>query len=178
MICNFYYLINWKQYLFICPRLFYGQLCATYENSSAQFRQAEEIRVKQPQLSGSNLIYYYVSHGLRTPGEEIAFTARPKINSHSQILRYGRNIFCLPHRPKFSDFFDLCLHWVSVVRDVSYHRRRTCEGFLPNSLRPMSYLGFIWDLYVLGLKSKFFVKKANQILKTMDKGLTVPRWVL
>ena len=57
-------------------------------------------------------------HGLRTPGEEIAFTAQPKINSHSQILRYGRSIFCLPHRPKFSDFFDLCLHWVSVVRDT------------------------------------------------------------
>ena len=25
-------------------------------------------------------------HGLRTPGEEIAFTARPKIHSHSQIF--------------------------------------------------------------------------------------------
>ena len=23
---------------------------------------------------------------------------------------------CLPHGPKFLDFFDLCLHWVSVVR--------------------------------------------------------------
>ena len=55
-------------------------------------------------------------HGLRTPGEEITFTARPKIHSHSQIFRYGRSIFCLPHRPKFSDFFDLRLHWVSVVR--------------------------------------------------------------
>jgi hypothetical protein len=25
------------------------------------------------------------THGLRTPGEEIAFTERPKIHSHSQI---------------------------------------------------------------------------------------------
>ena len=57
-------------------------------------------------------------HGLRTPREEIAFTARPKIHSHSQIFRYGRSIFCLPHRPKFSDFFDLCLHWVSIVRGL------------------------------------------------------------
>ena len=57
-------------------------------------------------------------HGLRTPREEIAFTARPKTHSHSQIFRYGQSIFCLPHRPKFSDFFDLCLHWVSVVRGV------------------------------------------------------------
>ena len=47
--------------------------------------------------------------------EEIAFTARPKIQSQSQIFRYGRSIFCLPHRPNFSDIFDLCLHWVSVV---------------------------------------------------------------
>ena len=59
-------------------------------------------------------------HELRTPGEEIAFTARQKINSQSQIFRYGRNIFNLPHRPKFSDFFDLCLHLVSVVRAMSY----------------------------------------------------------
>ena len=48
----------------------------------------------------------------RTPGEEIAFTARPKINSHSQVFWYGRSLFCLPHRPKFSDFFDLCLHCI------------------------------------------------------------------
>ena len=56
-------------------------------------------------------------HGLRTPREEIAFTAWPKIQSQSQIFRYGRSIFSLPHLPKFSDIFDLCLHWVSVVRN-------------------------------------------------------------
>ena len=55
-------------------------------------------------------------HGLRPPREEIAFTARPKIHSHLQIFRYSQSIFCLPHRPNFSDIFDLCLHWVSVVR--------------------------------------------------------------
>ena len=28
------------------------------------------------------------------------------------------NFLCMAkaHRPKFSDFFDLCLHWLSVVR--------------------------------------------------------------
>ena len=41
------------------------------------------------------------AHGLRTPREEITFTAWPKIHSHSQIFRYGRNIFCLPHRANF-----------------------------------------------------------------------------
>jgi hypothetical protein len=57
-------------------------------------------------------------HGLRTPREEKAFTARPKIHSHSQIFRYSQSIFCLPLRPNFSDIFDLCLHWVSVVCDA------------------------------------------------------------
>ena len=53
--------------------------------------------------------------GLRMPREEIAFILRPKIQSQSQIFRYGRSIFCLPHRPNFSDIFDLCLHWMSLV---------------------------------------------------------------
>ena len=56
------------------------------------------------------------AHGLRTPGEEIALTARPKIKSQSQIFWYGQSIFCLPHRPKISDFF-CCIHWLSVVRE-------------------------------------------------------------
>ena len=60
-----------------------------------------------------------LTHRLRTHGEKITFTARLKINSQSQIFRYGRSIFCLLYLPKFSDFFDLCLHWVSVVRGQS-----------------------------------------------------------
>ena len=69
-------------------------------------------------LSWSPLLVSFtaLNHSLRTPREEIAFTAQLKIHSHSQIFRYGRSIFCLPHQPKFSDIFDLCLHWVSVVR--------------------------------------------------------------
>ena len=71
-------------------------------------------------------------HGLRTPREEIAFTARPKIKSQSQIFRYGRSIFCLPHRPNFSDFFDLCLHWVSIVRDSNHRNSYSLRvGHLP-----------------------------------------------
>ena len=60
-------------------------------------------------------------HGLRTPREEIAFTAKPKIQSQFQIFRYGGSIFCLPHRPNFSDIFDLYLHWMSVVRASGWH---------------------------------------------------------
>ena len=35
------------------------------------------------------------------PERKLVFTARPKIHFHSQIFRYGRSIFCLPHRPNF-----------------------------------------------------------------------------
>ena len=70
---------------------------------------------KQVQVS-CLLLFLVLTHGLRTPSEEIAFTVQSKINSHFQIFRYGQSIFCLPHRPKFSNVFDLCLHWVSVVR--------------------------------------------------------------
>ena len=72
-----------------------------------------------PQFSRSSVgpvQQHHSDHGLRTPREEIAFTARPKIHSHSQIFRYGRSIFCLPHRPKFSDFFDLC-HGLRTPRE-------------------------------------------------------------
>ena len=48
-------------------------------------------------------------HGLRMPGEEIAFTARSKINSQSQIFRYSWRTFCLPLWLKFLDFFDSSL---------------------------------------------------------------------
>ena len=73
-------------------------------------------------------------HGLRTPREEIAFTAKPKIKSQFQIFRYGRNIFCLPHWYKISDLFDLCLHWVSVVRvrdDAMHHFRENTATIWP-----------------------------------------------
>ena len=76
---------------------------------------------KQREVAGGSK--YGSRHGLRTPREEIAFTARPKIHSHSQIFRYGRSIFFLPHRPKFSDVYDLCLHWVSVVRGWHQFKR-------------------------------------------------------
>ena len=45
---------------------------------------------------------------------------------------------------------------------VSYtfkHGQRTCDGYFPNSLRQISYLRYVWDTYVLGLKNKVFVGK-------------------
>ena len=66
------------------------------------------------------------THGLPTPGEKIAFRARPKIQSQSQILRYGQSIFCLPHRPKFSDLFWFLLSpWshCNILKTVSVSSR-------------------------------------------------------
>merc|ERR1712203_1075989 len=80
----------------------------------------------------SSILVLKLYHGLRTPREEIAFTARPKIQSQSQIFRYGGSIFWLPHRPNFSDIFDLCLHWVSVVRDFQHFS--TFENFFYYSI--------------------------------------------
>ena len=80
-------------------------------------------------------LYYPLDHGLRTPREEIAFTTRPKIHSHSQIFRYGQSIFCLTHRLNFSDIFDSCLHWVSVVHalDSQNTKKLKCWFFINNN---------------------------------------------
>ena len=64
--------------------------------------------------------WYDIKHVLWTPREEIAFTAQPKIPSQSQIFRYNRNMVCCPHWPNFSDIFDLCLHWMSIVRNIKF----------------------------------------------------------
>ena len=57
-------------------------------------------------------------------GNSLHCTARPKIQSQSQIFKYGRSIFCLPHWPNYSDIFDLCLHWVSVVHGEGYQNSK------------------------------------------------------
>ena len=76
------------------------------------------------------------------------------------------------------------IHW-------RYHRRRKYGGSSPNSLRPISYFGSIWGVYVLDLKTKVFCRKQNQLHFPMNKGLTVtvpkqclqfgqkyPKWLL
>ena len=79
-------------------------------------------------------------HGLRTLRDKMTFTARPKIQSQSQIFRYCRSIFCLPHRPNFSDIFDLCLHWVSVVRGETQCYISASAGQYCPKMRPTSNL--------------------------------------
>jgi hypothetical protein len=78
-----------------------------------------------------------LNHGLRMPREDTFFTARLKIQSQSQIFRYGRSIFSLPHRPNFSGIFDLCLHWVSVVRELNHVE--TSEHVCPNGSERINF---------------------------------------
>ena len=72
-------------------------------------------------------VYMYKSnlcmraHGLRTPGEEIAFTARPKFTPTPKFLGTAEAYFVCHIGPSFQNFFDLCLHWVSVVRVILRH---------------------------------------------------------
>ena len=74
------------------------------------------LGVRSPCLEPSKKNSNGGKHGLRTPREEISFTDGRKFNPNPKFLGTAEAIFCLPHQPNFSDIFDLCLHWVSVVR--------------------------------------------------------------
>ena len=43
-----------------------------------------------------------------------------KSNPNPKFIGTAEAYFCLPHRPKIAGYFDLCLHWVSVVRAYTY----------------------------------------------------------
>ena len=67
---------------------------------------------------------------------------------------YSQGIFCLPHQPDFSDIFDICLHWVSVVREFKHWTHTYFilfdligwrEHFYPNE--NLWHLWLIFELY-------------------------------
>ena len=118
IICNFFFIynqdnfdfgalkwLNFKMRLLIFGSLRHWLKKGTYKT--------EDRRGNEMVCSFHRKFWNSLSHGLRTPREEITFTAWPKTHSHS------RSIFCLQHRPNFSDIIDLCLHWVSVVCGLS-----------------------------------------------------------
>ena len=105
-VCKIRYLIFWL----IQENIFFFNIFENYVHSV----RGQSVFFNLALTEGNMLVKFDLKHGLRTPREEIAFTARPKIQS--KIFRYSQSIFCLPHRPNFSDIFDLCLHWVSIVR--------------------------------------------------------------
>ena len=115
-------------------------------------------------------------HELRTPSEEIAFTALPKIKSQSQIFRYSRSIFCLPHRPKFSDFSDLCLHWVSVVREWLHAANSSSAVVIVRNM--LCFSNWRGTMDTRWLNPKFFVAQIqipNKYLEFGYKGFYPPK---
>ena len=58
---------------------------------------------------------------------------------------------------------------VEAVRGQKHHilapPKTEVRRLSPNSLRPISYFGSIWELYVINVKTKVYVGK-----RTMDKG--------
>ena len=57
-----------------------------------EFQSIVKSDIYKQGLGKDNKYFYYmhaIRHGLRTPREEKAFTARPNIQSQSQIFKYG-----------------------------------------------------------------------------------------
>ena len=81
-----------------------------------------------------------------------------KLNPNPKFLGTAKAYFCLPHRPNLSDFFDLCRHWLSVVRGYSYwllalrhsSYQKKNESQRRSSLKPLSAplnVFYYWRLY-------------------------------
>ena len=60
----------------------------------------------------------FLVHRLWTPREEIVFTARPKIKSQSQIFRFGRSIFGLPHGLRTPNEGINQINWANVADKI------------------------------------------------------------
>ena len=60
----------------------------------------------------------------------------PKSTPTAKFLGTAEAYFCLPHQLKFSDFFDLCLHWVSIVRDLAHLCANGFKEKIPSVIKP------------------------------------------
>ena len=92
-----------------------------------------------------------------------------KNKSHSSKIEFVHSFF--------GGYFGLKNHldFVWPLALSKYHQRRKYGGSSPNSLRPISYFGSIWELYVLDPKTNIFCRKKIQLHFPMNKGLTVPK---
>ena len=91
----------------------------------------------------------------------VEFQAQGKQNNKQiQTRTLNLFIFCLPNQPNFSDIFDLCLHWMSVVRgfkDYFYllkcSNAKTCKNQKAGNFNVKFYS------YILEQKKLNFIKK-------------------
>ena len=64
--------------------------------------------------------FYETEHGLRMPERGNCLDCTVEKQVPFPNFRHFRSIFCLPLMSTFSDFFDLCLHWLSIVRETEH----------------------------------------------------------
>ena len=65
--------------------------------------------------------------------------------------------------------------WLKWLQMTSLNLLDKYGGSSPNFLRPISYFGNNWELYVLDLKTNISCRKKIQLHFPMNKGLTVPK---
>ena len=123
------FIFQWECYLWRCSCLFKGRIAILPHESNLYLYLAmvnkcpksSSGRGKCPlqlacfcKTQAVNIRHGEVLPQPRTTDrEEIGFIARTKIQSHSQIFRYGQSLFFLPNQP------DLCLHWVEASKQQS-----------------------------------------------------------
>ena len=101
-----------------------------------------------------------------------------QINTYLKfLLRYNQAWIQLQLYFKYTVLESTCLYTYLFTNTYVHimHRRRKYGGSSPNSLRPISYFGSIWELYVLDPKNNVFCRKKIQLHFPMNKGLTVPK---
>ena len=54
---------------------------------------------------------------------EMAYKTWPRITPQSQMFNVAEAYLSATFNPDISNFFDLCLHWMSLVRGLSYLHR-------------------------------------------------------
>ena len=80
------------------------------------------------------------------------------INGRNSHIGWSREVFKLAelHFGQNDALARNTLASETLARDTLAHRRQKCEHSSSNPIRPVSYVGSIWELYVLDLKTKFF----------------------
>ena len=86
--------------------------------------------------------------------ENIACWESSSLTDYGRLVRkspslHGRKsnpnpIFCLPHRHKISDFFDLCFHWVSAVREFTQREKSLTSSWCYSANRLSVWCQLPW----------------------------------
>ena len=108
---------TWSESLIWIAKLdsFFGEAIATSASHWSLILQMPRVSRKF-----CKNVFFCTSTGIRVDGTDYG---RPVRKSPSLHGRQSTPTPTLPQLPKFSDFFDSCLHWVSVVRGRRYRNK-------------------------------------------------------